>query len=222
MVAVAIAALLLLWSGRDSASMSEQADMNGPPGSEQPTTTTGSDAQSTTLTTKTTLSPRPYGEDPTALTAAYEKCLLDAGFDPEGAQVVIEVVGRPYWVKTGHDVPAEFHRPCLVHIGGEDPLSSSHGYPASGDRCEAIVNLSGRQIDELSKRFDSVEFSVAEASVVFVGLCEDAAFDLADRIGVELLVVRRDGKIVGVLSQESVREIGLIIEQKRVAEVTRP
>jgi len=71
---------------------------------------------------------RPPGVE--AFDAAYDACAKSFGFDPGGAQVLLDESGRPDWVKTGRDVPAWVHRPCLVRIGGQDPLRSSHSDPA--------------------------------------------------------------------------------------------
>lgn len=49
---------------------------------------------------------------------SYEECLLSRGFDPGGVQVLINKAGKPWWVKTGRDVPAEIHGPCMEEIGG--------------------------------------------------------------------------------------------------------
>lgn len=49
----------------------------------------------------------------------YEACLLDLGFDPEGVQVLLDEAGKPWWVKTGHNVPADHHGSCFAAIGGE-------------------------------------------------------------------------------------------------------
>lgn len=57
----------------------------------------------------------------------YEQCVKAAGFDPGGVQVLLDESKRPWWVKTGRDVPAEFHRPCFRAVGGDDPFNSSHG-----------------------------------------------------------------------------------------------
>ncbi|HVF04967.1 MAG TPA: hypothetical protein VNA20_09015 [Frankiaceae bacterium] len=82
------------------------------------------------------------------LDARYDACVRARGFDPGGVQVLLWVarlgrpttgpagpadpeVGAPWWVKTGRDVPAAIHRPCLVAIGGADPHMSSHGNPES-------------------------------------------------------------------------------------------
>lgn len=76
-----------------------------------------------------------------ALDARYEACVKAAGFDPGGVQVLLWVegdvptpegasnpaAGQPSWVKTGVDVPASIHSPCMVQIGGADPGMSSHG-----------------------------------------------------------------------------------------------
>ena len=56
----------------------------------------------------------------------YADCVLAAGFDSRGAQVLFEN-GRPWWVKTGVEVPAEFHEPCLTAIGGVGVSGSSWG-----------------------------------------------------------------------------------------------
>jgi len=80
-----------------------------------------------------------------ALNAQYEACVIGLGFDPGGlVQVVLwepeygvsgymvppgmqqMAAGTPIWVKTGNDIPASVHRPCLLRIGGADPLCSSH------------------------------------------------------------------------------------------------
>jgi hypothetical protein len=75
------------------------------------------------------------------LDARYEACVKAAGFDPGGVQVLVRVggdvptpegasnpaVGQPAWVKTGVDVPAGIHSPCMVQIGGAYPGMSSHG-----------------------------------------------------------------------------------------------
>jgi len=79
-----------------------------------------------------------------ALNARYEACVLAAGFDPGGVQVLlwesgapsprgaqVPESGTPWWVKTGRDVPAEIHRPCFILIGGVDPQRSSHGTPTT-------------------------------------------------------------------------------------------
>ena len=64
------------------------------------------------------------------LDAGYEACVVAGGFDPGGVQVVVAETGVPEWVKTGRDVPAAIHGPCLVQIGGTDPQASSHGIPS--------------------------------------------------------------------------------------------
>jgi len=69
---------------------------------------------------------RPSGVE--VLDAAYEACARALGFDPGFAQVLV-VNGRPDLVKTGRDVPAHVHGPCLSQIGGRDTGRSSHGYP---------------------------------------------------------------------------------------------
>ena len=79
------------------------------------------------------------GAQPVDLDAEYYACALAAGFDPGGVQVLrwsgtegpagagLPAPGTPYWVKTGRDVPAAVHGPCLARIGGTDPHRSSHG-----------------------------------------------------------------------------------------------
>lgn len=57
----------------------------------------------------------------------YEACLLAGGFNPEGVQLLLDEGGRPWWVKTGHDVPAKLHGRCFQQIGGEPTGLSSHG-----------------------------------------------------------------------------------------------
>lgn len=57
--------------------------------------------------------------DERSLNRQYETCLLDAGFDPKGVQVLLDDMGAPWWVKTGHNVPADLHGPCYRQIGGE-------------------------------------------------------------------------------------------------------
>lgn len=74
---------------------------------------------------------------PEALNEAYRQCAIDTGFDPEGVQVIVEG-DRPVAVKAGWEVPAEVHRPCLVQIGGADPLSSSYGSPSALGECEGV------------------------------------------------------------------------------------
>jgi hypothetical protein len=63
------------------------------------------------------------------LDRAYDGCVKARGFDPGGVQVLLREGSVPWWVKTGHDVPAAMHRPCLQAIGGADPGLSSHGNP---------------------------------------------------------------------------------------------
>ena len=60
---------------------------------------------------------------------AYDSCVKARGFDPGGVQVLVGDGAVPWWVKTGRDVPAAIHRPCLQAIGGADPRLSSHGNP---------------------------------------------------------------------------------------------
>lgn len=71
------------------------------------------------------------------LAEAYLACVRDRGFDPGAAQVIV-VDGVPVWVKAGREVPARFHRPCLVALGGPDPLSSSYGYPVGLGECGGL------------------------------------------------------------------------------------
>jgi hypothetical protein len=54
----------------------------------------------------------------------YEECAVERGFDPGGVQVVF-MRGRAQFVKTGLDVPAEVHLPCLEQIGGPTTVSGS-------------------------------------------------------------------------------------------------
>ena len=61
----------------------------------------------------------------------YRDCLLSGGFDPEGVQVLFNDTGKPWWVKTGHDVPAALHGPCFTAIGGEVNGMSSWGHSPS-------------------------------------------------------------------------------------------
>ncbi len=57
----------------------------------------------------------------------YEGCLEREGFDPGGAQVLVDGAGAPWWVKTGREVPAELHVPCFIEIGGIAAESTSWG-----------------------------------------------------------------------------------------------
>jgi hypothetical protein len=72
----------------------------------------------------------------------YESCVKAARFDPGGVQVLVSVAGEvrpdndptmptgtPVWVKTGRDVPAAIHRPCLQAVGGKKTQTSSYGNP---------------------------------------------------------------------------------------------
>lgn len=63
----------------------------------------------------------------TELDESYRDCVTRKGFEPGGVQVLLDEEGRPWWVKTGRDVPNEFHNPCFVGIGGETTELSSHG-----------------------------------------------------------------------------------------------
>ena len=63
---------------------------------------------------------------PNGRSEQYADCVLAAGFDAGGAQVLFEN-GRPRRVKTGKNVPAEFHVPCLTAIGGVEVSGSSWG-----------------------------------------------------------------------------------------------
>lgn len=64
-----------------------------------------------------------------AFDRAYETCVKARGFDPGGVQVLVGDGAVPWGVKTGRDVPAVIHRPCLQAVGGPDPRLSSHGNP---------------------------------------------------------------------------------------------
>lgn len=63
----------------------------------------------------------------------YFRCIMREGFDPgfsidfgiNFAQVIWSDDGVPLAVKTGLDVPAEFHGPCIESIGGTDIGESS-------------------------------------------------------------------------------------------------
>ena len=63
------------------------------------------------------------------LDETYEECARVLGFDPGGAQVLLDTSGRATWVKTGRDVPTAVHRQCFQVVGGIDPFQSSHGNP---------------------------------------------------------------------------------------------
>lgn len=70
--------------------------------------------------------PRPTG-DGQALSEQYLACAIAKGFHPDFVQVFPEPDGRIGHVKTGREVPAKVHRPCVVEIGGADPRTSSYG-----------------------------------------------------------------------------------------------
>ncbi len=55
----------------------------------------------------------------------YNSCLVNASFDAGGVQIIWSEDGSPSFVKTGHDVPAEFHGPCWTAIGGDTNGMSS-------------------------------------------------------------------------------------------------
>lgn len=61
------------------------------------------------------------------LRAPYLACARSRGFDPQAADVLVDRSDKPTFVKTGYEVPAEVHRACLVHLGGDDPHSTSYG-----------------------------------------------------------------------------------------------
>ncbi|MGQ0678152.1 MAG: hypothetical protein ACT4OM_00580 [Actinomycetota bacterium] len=80
-----------------------------------------------------------------SLDASYLACVNSAGFVLKFAQVIVRsgedfgfpesfapLLGRPVGVKTAPEVPAQFHRPCLMAIGGDDPHSSSYGRGPAG------------------------------------------------------------------------------------------
>ena len=62
-----------------------------------------------------------------SLGVEYEACLQNLEFEPGGAQVLVGEDGTPWWVKTGNDVPADLHGPCIEQIGGRSNGLSSHG-----------------------------------------------------------------------------------------------
>ena len=59
--------------------------------------------------------------------AAYLACAREKGFDPQRAEVLADKTDQPMFVKTGYEVPAQVHRPCLIRLGGDDPFSTSYG-----------------------------------------------------------------------------------------------
>lgn len=59
----------------------------------------------------------------------YLACARKLGFDPSFAQVIVDAADKPSGAKTGREVPADVHSPCLVRLGGDDPSSSSYGNP---------------------------------------------------------------------------------------------
>jgi hypothetical protein len=61
------------------------------------------------------------------LDGPYLACAQEKGFDPEVAEVLVDKSDTPMFVKTGYEVPADVHRPCLVRLGGQDPISTSYG-----------------------------------------------------------------------------------------------
>lgn len=93
-----------------------------------------------TTSAATTASPQ-SAVGPVELSDRYSGCAVAAGYDPGGTQVLLwtsadavampdtaREIGRPFWVKTGREVPAAVHGPCLEAIGGQDPGASSYGY----------------------------------------------------------------------------------------------
>jgi hypothetical protein len=64
------------------------------------------------------------------LDVPYLLCAREKGFDPQVAEVIVDKLEKPRWVKTGYEVPADVHGPCLVRLGGVDPLSTSYGNAA--------------------------------------------------------------------------------------------
>ena len=64
---------------------------------------------------------------PDPASASYVLCLREAEFDATGAHVIRDDTGRIIRVRTGVDVPADIHGPCMVAIGAADPGTSSHG-----------------------------------------------------------------------------------------------
>lgn len=78
--------------------------------------------------------------DPSTLDDLYQECLSAMAFDPAGAQVLIDETGKPWWVKTGLDVPPDLHGPCLAEIGGEpNGLSSWGDFGRPPEECVALV-----------------------------------------------------------------------------------
>jgi hypothetical protein len=61
------------------------------------------------------------------LRAPYLACAREKGFDPQVADVLVDRSDKPTFVKTGNEVPAAVHRPCLVRLGGDDPHTTSYG-----------------------------------------------------------------------------------------------
>lgn len=69
-----------------------------------------------TTTTETTTTTAP--DDASQMGERYRTCVVNAGFDPNMVQVLLDPAGVPQWVKTGYEVPAEYHVPCFRSIGG--------------------------------------------------------------------------------------------------------
>lgn len=107
-----------------------------PAGGGQPTTSVRAPADPT-ATPRPAVSDRPSSVPSTIippsldadddLTRTYRECVRSAGFDPDIVEVLTAPDGTPWAVKSGVDVPAEFHRPCFMQIGGADPRGSSYG-----------------------------------------------------------------------------------------------